>query len=315
MTRSNNDVCAIILNWNGADTTIDCIRALDAHCRVPVVVIDNDSKDDSVSRLKQFLNDSTGPDVQVIDERAAGSYDTPHERVLIINEGNHGYAGGNNVGIDYAVRAGYRYIWLLNNDVTVESGALEALRDTLEQSPKCGFSASVLVYSDRPQVVQCVGGGTLFPWLGKTKLMGKNMDRAQLATAGLPEPDYLMGASLMIRREVIEEVGMMDHRYFMYSEEVDWERRAAAVGWHGRVALNSFARHGDSGSTKGRSHMFHYYRNRAAIMYNKRFHSTACTFVSAVALGAITVLQNRGSAKNIKFGIKGITEGLAFKWR
>ena len=124
-----------------------------------------------------------------------------------------------------------------------------------------------------------------------------------------------MGASLMVRREVIEEVGMMDHRYFMYSEEVDWERRAAAVGWHGRVALNSFARHGDSGSTKGRSHMFHFYRNRAAIMYNKRFHSTACTFVSAIALGAITVLQNRSSAKNIKFGIKGITEGLAFKWR
>ncbi|WP_296251695.1 glycosyltransferase family 2 protein [Pseudomonas sp. UBA4194] len=315
MTHASSDVCAIILNWNGADTTIDCIRALDAHCNIPVVVIDNASKDDSVQRLQQFLNDSAGPDVKMIEEQASVSYDTPHQRVLIVNGGNYGYAGGNNVGIDYAVRAGYRYIWLLNNDVEVEAGALEALRATLDESPQCGFAASVLVYSDRPQVVQCVGGGKLFPWLGKSKLLGKNLARQDLAASGLNNPDYLMGACLLVRREVIEEAGMMDPRYFMYSEEVDWQRRAAVHGWFGKVALNSFARHGDSGSTKGRSHLFHYYRNRAAIMYNKRFHSQACTTFSALALAAITVLQNRNSAKNIRFGIKGITEGLAFKWR
>lgn len=316
MSYARNDVCAIILNWNGAPSTINCLRSLDAHCNVPMVVIDNASSDDSVARMRQFMDDAAGPEeVRQFDEKTIAQHAERHDRVLIVNEGNYGYAGGNNVGIEYAMRAGYRYIWLINNDVMVEAGALDGLVATLEQAPDCGFSASVLVYSDRPEVVQCVGGGDVFPWLGKTKLLGKNLDRAKLATSRLPEPDYLMGACLLIRREVIEQVGSMDHRYFMYSEEVDWQRRAAAAGWHHRVASTSFVRHGDSGSTRGRSHMFHYYRNRAAIMYNKRFHSLACTWFSALALSAITVLQNRRSGKNIRFGIKGITEGLAFRWR
>jgi GT2 family glycosyltransferase len=106
----------------------------------------------------------------------------------------------------------------------------------------------------------------------------------------------------------------MDERYFMYSEEVDWQRRAATRGITCQVSLDSFARHGDSGSTKGKSHLFHFYRNRAAIMYNRKFHSTTCCVVSSLALASITVLQNSRSPKNIRYGLKGISEGFAFSW-
>ncbi|MDE1198328.1 hypothetical protein BWR59_05305 [Pseudomonas sp. Bc-h] len=311
---NTDKVCAIILNWNGAEQTLDCIRSLEACGSIPVVIIDNDSQVADYQKLHSFMLDQDTDETLITSQDEIGHEARKYAYCLIRNNGNHGYAGGNNVGIDYANRAGYEYFWILNNDITVEPGSLEALMATMESDPRCGFSASVLVYADNPDIVQCVGGGTVYPWLGKTRLIGKNAERAQLSTLDLPTPDYLMGASMLVSRRVIEQVGLMDERYFMYSEEVDWQRRAATRGITCQVSLDSFARHGDSGSTKGKSHLFHFYRNRAAIMYNRKFHSTTCCVVSSLALASITVLQNSRSPKNIRYGLKGISEGFAFSW-
>lgn len=313
-----DNVCAIILNWNGAQQTIECLSALEACGSLPVVVIDNDSRPDDYQILLDYMTgfaqrQSTAQSL-IATQTEIKNLDGQYLRCLIKNDGNFGYAGGNNVGIDYAYRAGYDYFWILNNDITVEDGALQALLDTMRSDPKCGFSASVLVYEDKPTTVQCVGGGTVYPWLGKTKLIGKNLDRSQLDTTSLPKPDYLMGASMLVSRDVVKRVGLMDERYFMYSEEVDWQRRAAVEGISCQVSLRSFARHGDSGSTKGKSHLFHFYRNRAAIMYNRKFHSMTCCIVSSLALASITVIQNIRNVKNIRYGLKGISEGLTFSW-
>ncbi len=309
-----DNVCAIILNWNGAEQTLNCIRSLEDSCSIPVIVIDNDSQVTDYQKLLSYMNRQDPASTLITTQGEIGNEARKYSHCLIRNDGNHGYAGGNNVGIDYANRAGYEYFWILNNDITVEPGALDALVKTLQSDRQCGFSASVLVYADNPQIVQCVGGGTVYPWLGKTRLIGKNAERSQLAQLNLPTPDYLMGASMLVSRRVIEQVGLMDERYFMYSEEVDWQRRAAARNITCHVALDSFARHGDSGSTKGKSHLFHFYRNRAAIMYNRKFHSTACCVVSSLALASITVLQNSRHPKNIRYGLKGISEGFAFSW-
>jgi GT2 family glycosyltransferase len=316
-SNMNSDtVCALILNWNGADETIKCVRSLEASGAFPLVVIDNNSEPEDYQKLLDFFAAEYDPqDTRILSEAEVAQEDRRYARCLIRNAGNHGYAGGNNVGLDYAFRAGYDYFWVLNNDITVEKEALPALLATMNSDPNCAFSASVLVYADNPQVVQCVGGGTVYPWLGKTKLIGKQMDRALLGQTALPRPDYLMGASMLVARSVIERVGLMDDRYFMYSEEVDWQRRAAAVNLTCQVSLDSFARHGDSGSTRGKSHMFHFYRNRAAIMYNRKFHSLTCCVVSSLALASITILQNARSLKNIRYGLKGISEGFNFSWR
>ena len=313
---SHDKVCAFVLNWNGADQTIACLDSLKVHSDIPVVIIDNGSKDDSIERITQYLKSEPDADVLIADEHAIKGISQQHKRTPIVNDGNYGYAGGNNIGLEYALRAGYEYFWILNNDIVLEAGALDGLLKTMEEDPKCGFAASVLVYTNNPNIVQCVGGGTIYPWLGKTKLIGKNANRSEL-TPGLPsfpKPDYVMGASMLISRAVLEQVGLMEHRYFMYSEELDWQYRAAKAGFSFKVSEHSFAQHGDSGSSKGRSHMFHYYRNRAAIMYNKKFHSFPVWLASAITLSAITILQNRKSPKNIRYGIKGITEGLSYSW-
>jgi len=312
---SAENVCAIVLNWNGAEQTLQCIDSLEACGSIPIVIIDNDSQPEDYQKLLSYMAGLDAQETLVTTQADVKHQDRRYARCLIRNSGNFGYAGGNNVGIDYAYRAGYDYFWIVNNDVTVEAGALHALLETMLCDPYCGFSASVLVYADNPDSVQCVGGGTIYPWLGKTKLIGKDLDRSRLHLAELPKPDYLMGASMLVSREVIQRVGLMDERYFMYSEEVDWQRRAAVEGIGCQVSRGSFARHGDSGSTKGKSHLFHFYRNRAAIMYNRKFHSMTCCIVSSLALASITVLQNRRSLKNIRYGLKGISEGLTFSWR
>lgn len=320
---STENVCAIVLNWNGAQQTINCIKSLEANCAIPIVIIDNDSLEDDYQQLLGYMTEFMTRPTPVGDARHAlittqndvKDHKRKYARCLIRNNGNYGYAGGNNVGIDYAYRAGYDYFWIINNDVTVEEGALEALLETMYSDPFCGFSASVLVYADNPQRVQCVGGGTVYPWLGKTKLIGKNLDRSRLLNTTLPKPDYLMGASMLVSHEVVQRVGLMDDRYFMYSEEVDWQRRASFKGIGFQVSLRSFAHHGDSSSTKGNNHLFHFYRNRAAIMYNRKFHSMTCCIVSSLALASITILQNLRSLKNIRYGLKGIGEGLRFAWR
>lgn len=314
--RTEN-VCAIILNWNGAEQTIACLKSIAANYDIPVIIVDNNSSAADFNVLASVLMEGGDEDVLIASEDDIKGYDEKHHRCLIKNRDNYGYAGGNNIGIDYAYRAGFDFFWILNNDILVEQGSLEALLTTINSDVDCGFSASVLVYSDNPDVVQCIGGGRLYPWLGKAKLIGKNLKRLELdkMVPILPEPDYLMGASLLVKRNIVQKVGLMDERYFMYSEEADWQRRSIIQGFNFRVSNNSFVQHGDSASTKNKSHMFHFYRNRAAIMYNKKFHSMPCCIFSAIALASITVIQNLGSLKNIWYGVMGVVAGLSFSWR
>lgn len=314
--RTQN-VCAIILNWNGAGETLACLKSITDNYNIPVVIVDNCSEIADYNILVEAITSNGSGDFLISSETDIKNQKQKYNQCLIRNGGNYGYAGGNNIGIDYAYRAGFDFFWILNNDIIIEVGSLEALLATINSDVDCGFSASVLVYSDNPDVVQCIGGGKLYPWLGKAKLLGKNLRRGKLSEIGtlLPEPDYLMGASLLVKKNIVQKVGLMDERYFMYSEEADWQRRAAFHGFNFRVSNQSFAQHGDSASTKNRSHMFHFYRNRAAIMYNKRFYPAPCYIFSAISLASITVIQNIWSFKNIRYGLLGVIAGLNFSWR
>jgi GT2 family glycosyltransferase len=307
-------ICAIVLNWKGPKQTIECVESLRVNCNVNTIIVDNDSQDDSMSVLSAYLDSLPDRSSLVATESELKHIGTQFDYALVSNSGNYGYAGDNNVALDYAYRAGYEYFWILNNDVIVEAGALKALLETLESDPDCGFAASVLVYADRPDFVQSIGGGTNYPLLGKTKLLGKNTARSEIKSVDLNKLDYVMGASMLVSRNVIATIGLMEHRYFMYSEEIDWQNRAAERGIGFKVSKNSFVRHGDSGSTKDSSHMFHFYRNRASIMYNKRFHSIPFWMISSLALSAVTIIQNRKNLKNIRYGLKGVAQGVAFSW-
>ncbi len=206
-------VAAIVLNHNRPDDTIVCVRsvlALEGGCEVAVV--DNGSTDDSVEAVR-----------------------TAHPGVAILETGgNLGFGGGMNVGIAWALERNVDYVWLLNNDVIAEPPALLALLASAGRHPRIGIVGSVVVDMDDPMHVQTWGGGSVNLWSGG------------ISRYGQPEegpPDFIVGVSMFIRREVFEAVPGFWPCYRFYFEDIDFSCEARRRGWRLAVAPGSVIRH------------------------------------------------------------------------
>ena len=221
------DLLVVIVNYRSADLTVDCLASLEGevlrHPGAMVAVVENDSGPDQLDRIRA-----------AVDLRGWGDW------VRLVAAGrNGGFAAGNNVAIRPSL--GWSrppaLFWLLNPDTVVYPGALAALTGFLDDHPEVGLAGSRLEFPDGgpqpsafpfPSVLGEFEGGMRFGpvsrWLA---------DRAVFQPIPVePRPvDWVAGASLMVRREVFDAVGLLDERYFMYYEEVDFCRRAATAGW------------------------------------------------------------------------------------
>lgn len=202
-------VCVIILNWNGKEDTLHCLRSLQEvdYPRYQVVVVDNASDDGSPEAIRAAF-----PAVE-----------------LIVNESNLGFSAGNNEGIQYALQSGADYVLLLNNDTQVDRMVLTALVRTCEADPAVGLASPKVFYFDRPHVIYYAGARR--GWLPLLpRLIGvEEEDRGQYEQ--LEEVDYIWGQAMLIKREVIESVGLLDPRFFMYYEDADYCLRAKRAGY------------------------------------------------------------------------------------
>jgi GT2 family glycosyltransferase len=203
-------VCILILNWNGWNDTIECVES----CRklsypdFRIIIVDNGSVDGSETILRERF-----PDIELIQTGA-----------------NIGFAGGNNVGIRYALEKGADYVWLLNNDTIVDAEALSALVQVAEGDKTVGMIGSKIVYHDDPNIIW-YAGAVLDPQRPyRPYHRGLNeYDRGQYDEAC--ETGYITGCSLLARKEMVEAVGFLDDDLFLYFEDVDWSARASAGGW------------------------------------------------------------------------------------
>lgn len=308
----------LVLNWNSGTETTECLQNLvDCKVRAKFVVADNASSDDSVTRVLSWAESHSLRTLRV-HECEVESYPAvvdDYDLVIIQNAANHGFAGGNNTAIRFAAsRCEDGFVWLLNNDARINELTLPAIVARFSQDPQLGFVGSVIRYYERPDALQCYGGCVIHPRIGKRALYGKNQAVQKLDELDEREIDYLMGASLAIRPEVIDDIGVMEHAYFMYAEEMDWQLRARNKGWRIGVAKDSHIFHKGAASTQGRSHMYHYYLNRASVMFSTRFFGRASLATVAPSLFAIVALQNWRTPRNVFFGWKGIVEGALFRW-
>jgi N-acetylglucosaminyl-diphospho-decaprenol L-rhamnosyltransferase len=227
MSRGPSTLLIVIVNYRTAGLTIDCLRSLqaevDALPETRVVVVDNASGDDSVDRL-----------VTSIGQHGWEGW----ARVQPLAH-NGGFASGNNAAIRPALQ-GFdppRYVLLLNPDTIVRPGALKALLSFLEDRPEVGIVGSRLEDPDGtpqrsafrfPSILGELEGGMRFGIV--SKLLAKWM----VAPPVPPETcqtDWVAGASMMIRREVFDSIGLLDEVYFLYFEEVDFCLRAKKAGW------------------------------------------------------------------------------------
>ncbi len=271
----NPKVCAIVLNWNRPDDTIECLNSLlpmIVRRQLALVVCDNRSCDDSVERICNWgerhfnLSDGRGTDWDFL---------------LVQTGANLGFAGGNNVGIHYALkRPGCRFIWILNNDTVVREGSLEALLECAQRNEQIGIFGSTLVDYYAPGMVQLAGGCRYRPLttIVRPVYAGCSLDEVLAADAEV-ELDYVSGAAMFCRAEVFRQAGLFDERFFLYYEELDLAHRARAAGCGLGWCKGSIVCHKGAVSTGGRSSVnrreswqSNYHENLSTLLYTRKHH-------------------------------------------
>ena len=236
----------LLVNWNGAEDTLACLRSLEAVQRPPfdIAVVDNASGDGSAARIRaQF------PSVTVIESLV-----------------NLGFTGGNNLGLTYARHTGYAYVLLLNNDTEVAPDFLFPLVQALESDPRAAAAGPLIYYHARPRLVWSAGG-TLDWRRGETRMLGLNeIDAGQFA--GSPRRvDFVTGCALLVRMQAVEEVGALDPRFFAYYEEVEWCVRMQRAGYHTLFVPQSKVWHKISPQVREASPQVHYYMTRNRLLF------------------------------------------------
>ncbi len=232
-TAQGERIVAIVLNWNGGDETLQCLRSLAGVLDPPVVPLlaDNGSEDDSVAAAVRAL---------------------PGLAVLRFSE-NLGYAGGNNRAMRHAFDALHAdWVCLLNSDVVVAPETFALLLDAVtayeaKGRRRVGAAGPCLLYRDEPQTVWACGG-RIGAQLNVTQLVGHGR-RPKGGPAR--EVDYLPGAFLLVRRAAFEAVGPLDESFFCYLEDADWGVRLRAAGFVSLAVPEAIAWHALSASTGG----------------------------------------------------------------
>ncbi|MBB6145685.1 hypothetical protein HNQ77_003646 [Silvibacterium bohemicum] len=217
------NVSIIILNWNGWRDTIECLESVFRlnHRRFNVVVCDNASSDGSFEKIRDWAEGKN------LVGFGSSSQDCPG-LALIQTGSNRGFAGGNNVGIRHALeRSDCDYVWLLNNDTIVDPDALSAMLRMMYSNPGLGVCGSLLRSYAPPREILTAGGRRYSRWSGRTRPL-VDIATPQISTSP-GAPDYIEGASMLISRRCIEQIGLLEERYFLYSEEIDYVVRARSA--------------------------------------------------------------------------------------
>jgi GT2 family glycosyltransferase len=223
---------AILLNYRHWADTAACADSLFVGSLPPerLIICDNGSEDGSLAALERWAQERTEPVLSLMRSQAESLPDIsefPQRTILIDNQANLGYAGGNNVGLRLFLKGDARYAWVLNNDTLVAVGAGEALLQHMDARPPAGLCGALTRYMESPDVVQCYGGGSYNMLFGLGHLHGDGDRLPQGSSPNWTRPlGYINGASTFVRREFLETVGFMEEAYFLYCEEIDWALRA-----------------------------------------------------------------------------------------
>ncbi|MEN6520996.1 MAG: glycosyltransferase family 2 protein [Armatimonadota bacterium] len=247
-------VAIIVLSWNGKDDTFECLKSLGevVYPNFWTILVDNGSTDGTAEAVRSAFSD-----VEVIETGQ-----------------NLGFAGGNNIGIRRSLDSGADAVLLLNNDTVVAPEFLSPLVKVLYRSDDIAAVNPLIYYYDQPDVIWSAGGeidrrtGIAYQRYLDIKDVGQF--RGETAV------DYGVGAALLICREAIEKVGLLDPDYFLYYEESDWCFRARDAGYKTIFTPESKIWHKVSRGFEGRSaaQLYYFCRNRLYFLKKRRVKSS-----------------------------------------
>lgn len=203
-------VSAVVLNWNGLQDTRECLHSLKAvtYPVMSVIVVDNGSENEEAAAIRSEFGDFVE---------------------LIESPENRGFAGGANLGIKRALEGDCEYVLLLNNDTVVDPAFVTELMKGVEtMQPGVAAVCPTTLFYDRRDVIYSTGGRYSL-WRGSARQIGR--EKSYSGQERPPaERDHADGVCMLIPRQAIERVGLLDEEYFNYWEETDWCARARAAG-------------------------------------------------------------------------------------
>ncbi len=347
MKDSNPRISVIILNWNGWKDTLECLESLRqiSYPSYDLVVVDNGSKDRSLEEIRIYSQGGVSKESQLFppkkkrkpmvvwectkEEAEMGScpgtdfHNLPlNERmVLLKNDKNYGFAEGSNIGIRYALTAlDPDYILLLNNDTIVNSDFLDELVKVSESDKRVGFAGPIVLYYDyygRKDVIS-TAGGELIMRKGSIRLLGqREADQGQYGA--VMNVDYVEGSCLLIKRVVLDEIGLFDSTYFLYWEETDLCTRGRDAGYKCICVPTAKIWHKVSASLSlvSKTYIYHVVRNKFWFMRSHAARREFCPFLAYFFLCQfpvnVGVYLKRRDLERLSAFLKGTYHGLLCK--
>lgn len=298
-------VAIILINWNSYSLVAGCIASLGEmyYNDYDIIVVDNASADDSLKNIKaQF------PDV-----------------IIIESSSNLGFAGGNNLGMQYAVKQDYPYLLLLNNDTFVQPDFLQILVTYMDEHPENGVIQPMICFAHDPHLLW--NGGSYFnQWTGSTYTT--TPDPQGSASNGIKNIDWVSGCAFFTRSDTLKQTGLFAEELFMYYEDVDLSFRIKKAGYgcvyQPRAVIFHIAGMATKTNSKGKegfiSPLIHYYNIRNRIWIAKKYTTalyipTAFLYNLFYIAGVLGYFVIRGRFNKFKAVVRGTIDGLAGKLR
>ena len=284
-------VSIVTLNWNGLEDTTECLQSLKkiTYRNYEVIVVDNRSDGDDVESLKQGFGDY----IRIIE-----------------NDANYGFAEGNNIGIRRALKANAEYVLLLNNDTVVAPDFLTELVKIAESDPRIGLLGPKIYFYNEPNKIWFAGG--------RISLLSKSSNRSQNVIErgqfdNVDCVDFISGTCILVRRPVLESIGMFDPIYFFSMEDIDLSFRATRAGFRNVFVPTSIIWHKLFRSGSKNPKVPYYTARNAIILARKHF----CAYRIAVLRTVFAVIaellyyavRNRSLSLGVTL-VRGLRDGL-----
>lgn len=319
-------VVSVVLNWNGWLDTIECLESLlrSDYPNHQIVVCDNGSRDHSIERLTEWADGllevkGHNPLPKPISyalygapQEAFAAEPAAQTRLLFIrNNVNLGYAGGNNIGMRFAIEMLHaQYVWVLNNDTVVDHQAISNFAKAFELRPDAGVLGSRLMRYKAPETIQALGGGMLHPRFARDTQVG----RGQRSHEALEQPidlEHVIGASMFIRSDAVQNVGLLDESYFLYREETDWCLQMRKNGWSLVYCPESVVWHKEGASVGFKSALHDYYAVRNMLyLIQKHYPEHMMTAFIASMWRTIAPKLARLQLRRLKYVLKAYADFL-----
>jgi GT2 family glycosyltransferase len=288
------DLSIVLVNHNAKDMTMDCIRSINEKTQkisCEIILVDNNSSDGSQAAIREQY-----PDVRLIE-----------------NLDNKGFAAANNQGMQAAKG---KYLILLNNDTVLKNPALDKMVDFLDKNPRVGVVTCKLFDADGKTIQRncrsfptpwgtMFGRASLFTKIFPNNPISKRNLLANWDSNSVKEVDWVSGAALMVRNEVIKQVGLLDEKFYMYWEDTDWCKRIRNAGWEIFFIPDAEIIHfAGAGGTKLKGKLWHnhrmtYHMHRSAYYYFRKHYlksrlnpMTWITFLGFIILTSLKITLN-----------------------